>query len=278
MSSFLPRAVQGDRPPSPGELIRHADEPVGRGLGRFQDTLAQGGLDLVQPFALAALGALKVEHPRFSSHRPNQLGVVVGNTSALWGAFLRHLRGLGVRSANELGPDPLDIYVEELVSAALSDLLESCAVRGAAVFSHELLPAPIPIQRIAEMSGLGRVGPAHLSIHPRLGPWWALRAVIALELPASAGAHFQTEPSGRHPCEGCAAPCRRALSGALLGRDMSSGDEQDLPPAPTGLSDKQRRWLRVRDACPSGRQHRYSDAQILYHYDGRKDALFGKAK
>src|SRR5262245_55311539 len=153
MNSSLPRRLDAERTSVGGELAAPEGEP-GRGLRRFQETLRQGGLDLLQPFSLAALGAIKVEHPRFSSHRPNQLGVVVGNTRALWGTFLRHLRGLGVRSADELWPDPLDIYVEELVHGAISDLLESSGAHGAAVFSHDLVPAPIPIQRIAEMSGL----------------------------------------------------------------------------------------------------------------------------
>jgi cyanocobalamin reductase (cyanide-eliminating) / alkylcobalamin dealkylase len=275
MSSSLPRALEADRPSVLAEIAAASDQSHWRGLQRFQETLRQGGLDLLRPFSLAALAAINALHPRFSSHRPTELGIVVGNTRALWGAFLRHLRGLGVRSPDELGPDPLDIYVEELVHSAISDLLDACNARGEAVFSHELLPAPIPIQRIAEMSGLGRVGPAHLSVHPTYGPWFALRAVIALDLPASAGAYFATEPGGADPCERCEAPCRRALSGALLGRDVSLSP---AIPAPSGLSDRQARWLRVRDACPVGREHRYSDAQILYHYDGKKSALFGRAK
>lgn len=34
-----------------------------------------------------------------------------------------------------------------------------------------------------------------------------------------------------------------------------------------------RRWLAVRDACPVGRAHRYSDAQIAYHYTKDRGVL-----
>jgi len=252
--------------------VREGDQEV-QGIRQLQATLRQGGLDLLQPLALGDLREIRADHPRLSSYRPTQLGLVVGNTRALWPAFQRHLRGLGVRSADELGPDPLDIYVEELVHGALAELADAFALRGAAVFSHELVPTPIPIQRVAEIAGLARIGPAHLSVHAKYGPWFALRALVALDVPAGVGASVEAEPSGTHPCETCPAPCRQALSGALLARDRDRPAE-GAPRAPASLSARQKRWLGVRDACPIGHSHRYSDGQILYHYDGRRDALF----
>jgi cyanocobalamin reductase (cyanide-eliminating) / alkylcobalamin dealkylase len=38
-------------------------------------------------------------------------------------------------------------------------------------------------------------------------------------------------------------------------------------------ADTWRAWLAVRDACPVGREHRYGDDQIAYHYAKRRDAL-----
>lgn len=273
MSPFLPRPLEDSREQAlvSAEAAQRNDER--EGLRRFQETLRLGGLDLLQPFGLDCLQKGKVDHPGLSSYRPTQLGVVVGNTRALWPAFLRHLRGLGVRSVAELGPDPLDIYVEELIQAALSDLFETASIRGTAVYGHELLPAPIPIQRIAELAGLARIGPAHLSVHSHFGPWFALRAVVALEVSARAGDVLDANPSSAHPCERCDAPCRRALSGALLKRDVDA--HAAGPAAPAGLSERQKRWLRVRDACPVGAEHRYSAQQILYHYDGKSDVLLG---
>ena len=275
VSPSLPPLLVTDRK-SAYPRVQESDEQA-HALRMFQDALRRGGLDLLQPFSLGALATIKAEHTRFSSYRPTQLGLVVGNTRALWPAFLRHLRGLGVRSPDELGPDPLDIYVEELLHGSLGDLHEAFSIRGTAVFSHELLPAPIPIQRVAEVAGLARVGPAYLSVHSEYGPWFALRAVIALDVEAGAGAFVTAQSTGTHPCETCSAPCRRALSGALLHRDPQS-EPPDLPPAPRDISERQRRWLRVRDACPVGRGHRYSGGQILYHYDRRRDALFGDGK
>src|SRR5688572_29284211 len=131
MSDSLPLPPSAER--TSERPLGQSEEPLARGLRLFQETLRHGGLDLVQPFALGDLAEAKTEHPRFSSYRPTQLGLVVGNTRALWPAFQKHLRGLGVRSTDELGPDPLDIYVEELVQSALSELEEGLSIRGSAV-------------------------------------------------------------------------------------------------------------------------------------------------
>ena len=275
VSTSLPPLLVGDRRSAYPRVFDNDQQA--QALRVFQEALRRGGLDLLQPFSLGSLSEIRAEHSRFSSYRPTQLGLVVGNTRALWPAFLRHLRGLGVRSPDELGPDPLDIYVEELLQGSLGDLMEAFSIQGTAVFSHELLPSPIPIQRVSELAGLARVGPAYLSVHSDYGPWFALRAVVALDVEAGAGDHVTAQSTGTHPCETCSAPCRRALSGALLHRDREA-DSLDVPPAPSGLSTRQRRWLHVRDACPVGRDFRYSDAQILYHYDRRREALFGDAK
>jgi methylmalonic aciduria homocystinuria type C protein len=98
----------------------------------------------------------------------------------------------------------------------------------------------VPLQRIAHLAGFAYLAPTHLSIHPIYGPWFALRAVVAL--PGSAIARTPIAP----PCR-CAAACTSALA-----RAMSSKD--------TNL------WIAVRDACPIGREHRYDDDQLHYHY------------
>ncbi len=232
----------------------------------------QGGLDLLQPFSLPALRNAGLPGLKPDTFDPrHRLGLVIGNTRALWPAFRRHLRGLGVRNPNELGPDPLDIYIEELIAGALLDLHESHGVDSHVVFAHDSLSAPLPIQRIADFAGLARLGPVHLSIHPQYGPWIALRAVISLELPIEAGIALGWDRPAQRPCDSCEVQCRKALSNALLGR--SARLEDPLPPPPSKLSKGKARWLAVRDICPVGREHRYTDDQILYHYENLRDVL-----
>ena len=52
---------------------------------------------------------------------------------------------------------------------------------------------------------------------------------------------------------------RVAASCAAAGFDLAQ-------PFQPGLGDTWRLWLAVRDACPVGREHRYGDDQIGYHY------------
>ncbi len=57
----------------------------------------------------------------------------------------------------------------------------------------------------------------------------------------------------------CAAGCQPALERAL-----AAGAPRDQ----AELRERWKLWLAVRDGCPVGRDHRYSDDQIRYHYAG----------
>jgi methylmalonic aciduria homocystinuria type C protein len=213
-------------------------------LDQLRRRCVAGGFDLVAPFDVADFNAGASSDQRLPDHgRGHALGVVVGNTRGLWPVFLAACRRDPSAAAR---PDPLDDYTVAIVSGAA----EATGHAFVALWGHTMDPRPIPIQRVAEVAGLARIAPCHLSVHPELGPWLALRAVLVLD----------TEPLPSHspgdPCAGCARPCMEALTSALPSTDW-------------------RKWLAVRDACPLGRPARYSDAQIAYHYDksGRKKAL-----
>jgi methylmalonic aciduria homocystinuria type C protein len=49
-----------------------------------------------------------------------------------------------------------------------------------------------------------------------------------------------------------------------MARALAAGE----PRTTEELRDRWRLWLAVRDACPVGREHRYSDEQIRFHYAG----------
>jgi methylmalonic aciduria homocystinuria type C protein len=80
-------------------------------------------------------------------------------------------------------------------------------------------------------------------IHPIYGPWFALRAVIL--------------------CDGTPPPRVQLASSCTC--DARCTDAFARATAATG-PDKWRAWLEVREACTLGREHRYSDEQIEYHY------------
>jgi hypothetical protein len=154
---------------------------------------------------------------------PERCGILVGNTRALWPRFLAGKRA---------EPDPLDRYTERAIAEAFPG--------ARAYFAHrEYDGAFLPFQRVAVTVGLAAAAPTGLVIHPRYGPWFALRAIVLVD----------GEPVARagiaKPCV-CDGRCEAALATALQGDDW-------------------RAWLAVRDACAI-REHRYSDEQIRYHY------------
>jgi methylmalonic aciduria homocystinuria type C protein len=128
-----------------------------------------GGLDLVQPFQVAWYNRPVADAFRLPDFgRSSALGILVGNTRAIWPRFLDALR------ANRPGPDernPLDSYVQAIVLPALEPLIPRSEVRWA-----QDPPPCLAVQRLARLSGLAYLSPSHLNVHATYGPWIALRA------------------------------------------------------------------------------------------------------
>lgn len=150
---------------------------------------------------------------------PHARAILVGNTRAWWPYFLRE--------RDRAARDPVDALVERDLPGAL--------------YAHRTYAgAYLPFQRIAVAAGLGALSPTQLVIHPRYGPWFALRAIV---FERGAPPPVPAAPPACH----CEAACRDAFARAHAATDPFA-------------------WLAVRDACTRGRDHRYSDLQIRYHY------------
>lgn len=214
------------------------------------ERLRPAGLDLVAPFRVRDYDAqvpARYQLPRFG--RDDALGVVIGNTRAIWEPFVRALahEPSGLRSLH-----PLDRYVERAVTAALAPI----RVRHQARWAHARLSRFVAVQRAAYAAGLAFHAPCRLAIHPRHGLWIGLRAVIAfdLEAPRVAGVPALIEPADPHPCERCAErPCLPAFESALA----ATGGRRGCDVSP---------WQAVREACPLAPDARYDEAEIRYHY------------
>jgi cyanocobalamin reductase (cyanide-eliminating) / alkylcobalamin dealkylase len=196
---------------------------------------AAAGFDLAAPFAIEPGDA---PLPRFG--RARALGVVVGNTRALWPRFAAAVAADPALAAD---PDPLDRYTEATLTAA--------APAGAAVYFAHVAYAEghVPVQALAARAGLAAIAPSGLCVHPTFGPWIALRAVVAIDAPPP-----PPRAPATLPCT-CAAVCLAVR--AELDRDGRRFD----PASPTWTD-----WVRLREACPVGRAHRYGEAQLRYHY------------
>lgn len=201
------------------------------------ERLAGFGLDLAAPLATADYDAEVGEALRLPDFgRARALAIVVGNTRALWPRFLAS------------GQRLLDDYVMAAVRASIDP-----GVAHEIRWAHEV-PATVAIQRAAAIAGLAYLAPSHLCVHPEYGPWIALRAVVVLDADGPPRA-----PAIAAPCD-CARGCGPAFERALAAGEPRSTEE---------LRERWRLWLGVRDGCPVGRAHRYSEDQILFHYAGR---------
>src|SRR3569833_477682 len=148
-------------------------------------------------------------------------GLLVGNTRALWPIFIAARKADAELLAS---PDPLDLYTERTIARAFP------AAR--AWFAHRRYD--------------GAYAPTQLVSHPTYGPWFALRALVALD-----GA---PPPPAKHLIYRCAGECETRLAEALQTDDWHA-------------------WLAVRDACCVGREFRYGDSQLAYHYTKALDLL-----
>ncbi len=232
-------------------------EQVVRALRRSS---GEAGFDLVQPFEIGWYNsvvdpALRLED--FGSDR--NLGVLIGNTRALWPRLLARLkRDAELRAAH----NPLERYTEEAVTHAVSGLGVPARVR----WSHAAGEGLVAMQRLAHVAGLAYLSETHLSVHARFGPWLALRAAVSFDVCAPA----LQRPELGHPCGSCTERCWPAFERACAapGEVVSAQAMRANFPL----------WLAVRDACPTGRAHRYGDEQILYHYLGDREQLLAAAR
>jgi cyanocobalamin reductase (cyanide-eliminating) / alkylcobalamin dealkylase len=206
------------------------------------------GFDLLQPLRVGWYNgsvepALRLE--TFGSDE--NLALVVGNTRALWPIFLE---ALAADPALAEVADPLDTYTVR----RLTELCSSLGLPASVRFAHVVGAGQVAMQRLAHVAGLAFFTESQMSVHAVHGPWIGLRAAISLATVGPPG----PPPAPVHPCGGCAARCLPALQRAV----------STLRGAPSAANLREHfdAWLAYRDACPVGRESRYSEAQIRYHY------------
>jgi len=210
------------------------------------DPLRLAGFDLVHWFSVHAVNSHLEGHHRLPSGTEDQLGLLVGNTRALWDYEAEIFHGDTL--------SPLDDYSERRITSACEAFHATALIS----FAHDD-PAP-PIQRIAHAAGFVELGPANLSVHPELGPWLGLRAVVTFsQPPRDLSRPFSSS------CDECSSPCVGKFEDARRGPPPRGSSVQLGPDGEVSAASEP--WLAIRDACPVGRAHRYSAPQLRYHYD-----------
>ena len=213
--------------------------------------LTPHGIDLVHPFAVRWFnGAVEAADCLPDLGRRDALGILLGNTRALWAPFLDACRSdVALRTDG----DPIERYVERCITPIVARL----GMRHVVRWAHDP-PPRLPIQRLAALSGYAPLSPVGLNVHATYGPWFALRAAVVLDVAGPTG----DPPAPPLPCPDCVRTCVPLF-------DRASAAQVGQP----DISTTWPLWLAVRDACPIGRAHRYSENQIRYHYARDRSVL-----
>ena len=135
----------------------------------------------------------------------------------------------------------------------------------------------VSMQRVAVAAGLCyHDSETQLAMHPVYGSWIAFRAVIVLDLPPDLG----PDPPPRVPCLLTPAEkeaAREAMAAALRASDSANLCTQ-LHGAAGMQKDVRLAWAALRDVPAVGRGHRYSEAQLAYHYTKDRAVLEGAVR
>jgi hypothetical protein len=222
--------------------------------------LARGGLDVAGALAAPAYDAIAGPPWRIEAVAPGARAVIVVGSGGrrLWERF---------RAAPEatLERDPLDAYCARL-------LAEAAALAGPgtrwALYGEQRGGEFPPLGRLAQLAGLGAPSRLGLLIHPRFGPWLALRAL--LYLPGTIGPGPGTieadaaraRPAPFDPCTGCPAPCATACHGGAV---TSTGLDGVACARTRGALRACASDCDARLACVVGREHAYTAEQRAHH-------------
>lgn len=246
--------------------------------------LTEAGLDLVHPFSTCQYDVTASRQGLETFGRDEAAALVVGNSNALWPTFIHALRRSPELAEEE---NPLDTYVRRAVVRSLDRVLGAGCQAAPAPLSNDAdgeghaVPLPaircdvryaddvgdrfVNLLHAAEASGLAYLNrDIHLCVHPRLGPWFALRAVVTLDMD---GGPFRSDSAA----EG-------RLPNPFPELDSTVRAEVEAMRADGAFSDFRghwRRWAGVRRLAGSAvdLSHCYGEHQLVYHYTKSKKVL-----
>jgi len=183
--------------------------------------------------------------------------LVVGNAGPVfWDIFLADL---------QQNPEHLRDYdhpVDAFVSRAIEQSSESIVdVSHRWIQSTQDAPVHLDFRTLAVTAGLGVPSRLGLVIHPKYGPWMALRAACFLPI------HLPKSDPIQDLCSDCSAPCVDVCPGSAF-----SEGQWDVKRCVRFHRESEDcdQSCASRMACPVGVGMAYSGLQRRYHYNRRK--------
>ncbi|KAK9813724.1 hypothetical protein WJX73_005448 [Symbiochloris irregularis] len=255
-------------------------------LRGVQDRLQRAGFDIVEPLCLgwyneAVEDLQDSQIPLNTAPGAQTLAVLVGNSKNMWTHLLEACRESPALLASQ---DPVDSYCERTIQAATSAEQRKTRI----FYSHEEIAGGgyVAMQRLADITGCAyNDNLSHLSLHPRFGPWFALRALIVFDGVKYTG---QRKPRLPNPmCRQTASYVKTAVRTARTpslaersssqelaeGLRQSEDADQDAEVMAEVMRRRWRKWVAVRDAPSPGHPWRYPEDMITYHYTSNKGVL-----
>lgn len=204
-------------------------------------------------------------------HLPRGQAWLIGNTRHLWPVFLAWLQTKQPR----IPANPIDTYTTIIIQRLVQQHFED--YDDVRIFwDYNRDPDQlISMSRVATVSGFCFTHPsAFLSIHPTFGPWISLRAVVVVvdndgdtmkhSAPAPAPPRLEN-PLSEGEDASVQAAARSAFASTQHSKSFDTNDNNDSSD-PRANKASMRPWVNLRDSVPIGRDYRFSEHQLWYHY------------
>ncbi|NVD38884.1 4Fe-4S dicluster domain-containing protein [Ensifer sp. HO-A22] len=190
--------------------------------------------------------------PLLADGRPAASVALIGNIGgSLWQPFVRWRK----EALDRGGADPLDTWSKAVIG-------EIARTHGATAYFPSDRPWQ-PFQQWAMRAEGLKASTSGILIHPRYGLWHGYRGALAFDMALPADG----ERWAAHPCDSCVEkPCVSACpAGALEDLQFNVGRCRSHLRTEAGRNGCLKRGCLSRDACPIGRDYRYSPDQLHFH-------------
>lgn len=226
-------------------------EMVGKNVNAGINFLAEAGLNLFAVLDCAALPTA-VTQSLLATGVPladyRRLALVGHGGRRLWAA----LTAWGMQTA-----DPVDHYSRTITRQFIRDYLDDPPV----CWLYPQTDYLVPLQQLGALAGWSHPSPLGLGIHPAFGVWFAYRAAFL----TTADLPLRVEPVRPSPCATCTdKPCITTcpVSAVQWSRFDVDGCARYRLRDHSPCADR----CLARLACPFFPEHRYTRAQMQYHY------------
>lgn len=224
-------------------------------ISKFKRRLSTTGFSISHIFQLPDLN-FKNAHFNHLLQQTNaaKTGILIGNTFTIWDHFIDWLeKNKGWKELE----NPLEYFVMQKINSAVGHYLKDASV----FWTHETTAYLVPVQKLCHCTGLAHLSRGRFNVHPLYGPWFALRALVILPEPVTAPRSILENPSD------LLVENEVEKQFHLLCGQASSGVDS------SHVQTRWQDWLALRDTYVVGKEFRYSDPQIRYHYTHDKTVL-----